>query len=310
MSDKAKLLVEEVAAKPGRVDADKGILHDVLLLGTESRNNVKYPDQTRNDAIPLFEGAKINLSHPAKRDKTALAESVPWDRRFGKAFNVRNTPEGIRGDVKVLKAHPFTKTLLESAQEMPEMFGFSPVMLGVTTPADTDGMETCISIKRVRSVDVVTDPGTTRSLFEEAEAPAAEEEAAQEEAELDPAGKHVEALMLAIQGEVESFLAEQLDASEVGGRVTKHLKHHAKMHHDAKDDEEEEAKEEGAKEEAKEEGKEAEREEEERWALKLNGARTLTEESKPRVNVVKVKSGIKGSTTPTTEQDWAAFLRR
>lgn len=326
MSERTKILIEETLSKPSRVDADKGILYDCLLLGAESRNGVRYPDQTRQDAIPLLEGAKINLSHPSKRDKQALIEPVTWDRRYGKAFEVHNAPDGLRGNVKVLRKHPFTQTLLEAAEEMPEMFGFSPVMVGVCTPPDAHGVETCVKIKKVRSIDIVTDPGTTKSLFEELDMEKElreeeevakeekEEERHEEEAEATSGPTHEAALMHVILDEIEEFLDQKADGTEHAKRIGQHLKHHAKMHHGAKEEEEpkEEAKEE-SKEESKEEKHAEEKEHEEedrRWSYQ--SGRVLTEDSKPKVGTKKAKSGYQPAALQSNGSDdaWLKILRR
>ena len=304
MGDKAKLLIEEVLAKPGRIDKDQGILYDVLLLGPESLNGTRYPDETRAAAVPLFEGVKVNLSHPAKRDKSTLVEPTPWDRRYGRAFDAHNTPDGIRGNVKVLKSHGFTKTLMEAAEEMPEMFGFSPVMLGVCSARDANGVETCVQIKRVKSVDIVTDPGTTKSLFEDldlekelAEEEAPKEAPAEQPQEQEQGPHHDAALMHTILDEIEEFLDRKRDALETSSRIDKHLKHHAKMFHGEKEEEE-------AKESPKEEAKE--KEEEEHFSLS-RGTKVLTEEVKKPVEVKKVKSGVK----PTEAgPNWMSILRK
>ena len=309
MSDTTKVLIEEIYGTPSRVDIENGILHDCLLLGAESRNGTRYPQETRDAALSMFEGAKVNLSHPSKRDKQALIEAVTWDRRYGKAMNCRNTPEGIRGDVKVLKSHNFTKTLMEAAQEMPEMFGFSPVMVGVCSPTDATGVETCVRIKKVKSVDIVTDPGTTKSLWEDADMDKllTEEEKKEDPKlhedelhELEDIEQELKTLIEQVTTELVDFHHEHKDHEQASSRIGQHLKHHAKMHLKGK----EEAEEKPA------EHTEEHKEEDIDWEMTLRGnGKPLIEERKPekRFEVKKVKSGYQA--TQTGDNNWANLLR-
>lgn len=340
---KPKILIEEFLSKPTRIDHEQGVLVDCLLLGPASRNGTDYPLATRERALTLLEGAKVNLSHPARRDKASLAEAVTWDRRIGKAFNLRNTPDGIRGDVKVLKKHPFTSTLMEAAEEMPEMFGFSPVMVGVCRP-EANGRETCVEIKKVKSIDIVTDPGTTRSLFEEydmtqllkelheEEAPPEKKEEPQggskedetlhqeEIEELEGIDEELRALIEQVTAELVDFHHEHQDPERAHKRVGEHIKHHHKMH--LKKEEPKEESKEGEKEESKEE--EEHKEEEDRsWSLLHPEEKVLVEDqhrmalaedqkSGRRVQPKKAKSGYAPSRVGHGDPDenWMKLLRK
>ena len=311
-----KLLMEHVDARPTRVDTEQGILHDCLLLGPTSKNAVSYPDSTREKAIPLFEGAMVNLSHPQvpthlERERIkALAAPVDWNRRYGKASNVRNTPDGLRGDVRVLRKHPFTETLMEAASSMPELFGFSPLMLGLMAPQrDSEGREICLEIKKLRSIDIVTDPGTTRSLFEEWDM-AQEVEKELQEDHLEPQAEKVEedfdeigVLMHAVLNEIDDF-EDHKDPEKAKTRIGKHLKHHHKMHMQGEGE--------------GEEGEEEEKEEQSIWDWSTpridkgpKKEKVLKEENQPaKPPVQKPKSGYSGfPTAPSQDQDWNQFLR-
>jgi hypothetical protein len=261
--NKPKVLVEEIASKP-RVDREAGYLRDVLVLGAVSKNKVVYPSTVREKAVPLFEGARVNLSHTADRSIKALNQPTSFERRVGKLTELRNTPEGVRGNLKLLKKHPWAEVIFESAEESPDLFGLSPVMLGLVGGDDGKGNEICGEIQKVKSVDIVADPGTTRSFFEDTvsgvqEAPRKEisEELAPEPTEETPeasAEQHYEeACRKAILEYVDEVFAGSKTPEEAAKSIKEHLKTHLKMH-------EKEA-------EAEAETEEAEMEEQERQEL-------------------------------------------
>lgn len=255
MATELKKVVTESfdGAAPAKVDRDKGVIHDVLVLGPKSRNGIEYPSTVREAAVEVLNNKRVNLSHSKAVDPTTgklyAVRAVDYDRRLGKVMNLRNTDTGVRGDLKVLKSHPFTATLFEAAEEMPEAFGLSPVMEVAYSKGDP---EICLRVLDCSSVDIVTDGGTVKSLYEEA--PAMEEEAAGEE--LEGEAHHLEdeevdeiACLHKILNLVDEFLdgKGKLAPQEAGKRFTDHLKDHAKKYHGK--EEEEPKEEEAAKEE-------------------------------------------------------------
>ncbi len=211
-----KVLVEAYSG-PVRVDRDAGVIRDCLLLGPVSRNGVTYPDATREAAVALFEGARACLSHPGERTKAALARPRRWEEQVGRYGNVRNGPDGLRGDLKVRKSHPYGPALLEAAEDEPESFGLSPAMLGLTT--GRPGAEVCTSISTVRSVDVVLDPASTRGLFEQEDAP--EDGPTAEQA-------YEQACNQAVTEVVAKALKGEITPEDAGKQVKELLKNHLK----------------------------------------------------------------------------------
>ena len=47
-----------------RVDAAAGVVRGVKILGLTSRNGRSYKPEALAAAIPLYEGAKVNVNHP------------------------------------------------------------------------------------------------------------------------------------------------------------------------------------------------------------------------------------------------------
>lgn len=145
------------------VDADKGVLSGVKLLGAESRNGRRYQAAAMKEAVKLYKGRKIYVDHPTR-------ESAGHDRSMsdwaGTIQNARYESDGIYGDVKLRKASPHFQGIIEAAREFPKDVGFSHVADGESRyEGETEIVE---SIKEVFSVDLVTDPATTAGFFESA----------------------------------------------------------------------------------------------------------------------------------------------
>lgn len=145
-----------------KIDRSAGVIHDVKILGFESRNNRVYPVETLRRAIPLYENARVNLNHPEGNP----AESRKYQDRFGLIKNVRLSPEeGLFGDFYFNPKHAIAEQLLWDAENSPENVGFSHNVQAVLS--DRDGKRVVEEIHLVRSVDLVADPATTTGLFEE-----------------------------------------------------------------------------------------------------------------------------------------------
>lgn len=157
-----EFLVERVSCGPvGRIDAEAGILYDVKVLGPESLNRRLYPRSTIERARGLYEGKKVNVDHPAASQADS-ARSI--DDTCGWLQEVRVAGDSLRGDLHLLKSDPRAPKILEVAQRNPSLFGLSHNVEGkVRRDGDSVIVE---EILRVRSVDIVSDPATTRSLFE------------------------------------------------------------------------------------------------------------------------------------------------
>lgn len=153
-------LVEFVTGVPGaKVDAEAGVVRGVKILGLESQNGRSYDRSAIGKAKGLYEGAKINIDHPATPGTPRGTRD-----RFGVLREVNERSDGLYGDVHYLKSHPMAGPFCEAAERMPSMMGFSHNIEGKT--ARRDGKTIVEEITKVRSVDLVSDPATTRGLFE------------------------------------------------------------------------------------------------------------------------------------------------
>lgn len=157
-------LVEFTTSKGQRlaVDREKGVITGVKILGLESRNGRTYLKQAVAEAVSLYEGAKVNIDHSATG-----AEPRSYKDRMGVIRNPRLGPgnEGLFADFHFNPKHPQAEQLIWDAEHAPESVGFSHVADCRT--ARKGGRVAVEAINSVLSVDLVSDPATTRGLFEQ-----------------------------------------------------------------------------------------------------------------------------------------------
>ena len=162
------MILQEVTAndRPLRVDREKGIIYDVKIIGVKSANKRTYPVDVLAKAAPLYEDATVNINHPVRNDQARGVEDT-----FGAVRGVRvkatGDDPGLYGDLHYLKEHALAGRIAEHAERFANKIGLSH-------NADGTGRQTADgflveSINRVISVDLVKDPATNKSLFEELE---------------------------------------------------------------------------------------------------------------------------------------------
>jgi hypothetical protein len=157
-------LLEITTSNNLKVDRANGVIRDVRILGPDSRNRRRYTGPAISAARPLYEGKQVNFDHPPRTDPDR--ERTIGDRA-GWLENVREVDGGLTGDLHLLTADPRAGKILEAAEKRPDLFGLSHNADGRS--ARRDGTVLVEEITRVRSVDIVSDPATTRSLFESIE---------------------------------------------------------------------------------------------------------------------------------------------
>lgn len=147
------------------VDRENGIIRGVKVLGLESRNNRTYLKEAVARAVGLYEGAKVNVNHPAGSPNQPRC----YEDRLGMLRNVRleQGNGGLRGDFHFNPKHALAEQLIWDAEHSPENVGFSHNVEARCTRKD--GKTVVEEITRVVSVDLVADPATTRGLFEHVE---------------------------------------------------------------------------------------------------------------------------------------------
>lgn len=154
-------LTETTYSAELRVDEENAVILGVKVLGADSANNRTYEAAAMEQAARLYEGSEVNIDHPDRGtpdlDRT-LAEG------FGVLENVKQRGDAVYADLKYLKTHPLAEMVIERANRMPGNFGLSHNAEG--TVRMEDGRQIVESIETVRSVDLVRNPATNKSLFE------------------------------------------------------------------------------------------------------------------------------------------------
>lgn len=155
------LLEVSIPSDAMHVDREKAVISGVRILGPSSLNGRKYTPEAIQKAAALYENRPVNVDHPEDVNK-------PHQRsvrdRFGWLKNVHYHNDGLEGELHYLKTHPQTEQVLEAADRNPALFGLSHNADGRLVQ---HGKEYLVEeIVGVRSVDLVADPATTKSLFE------------------------------------------------------------------------------------------------------------------------------------------------
>lgn len=154
-----------VAQEALRVDRSgaRPVVRGVKIVGLTSKNRREYPAQTLKEALPLYEGAKINDDHPRGSATSARTYGERMGNVLKGSVNFREG-HGIYGDVSINPKHALAEQFLDDAEHAPENVALSHNILGrITYRGDIAVVE---KITRVISVDVVGDPGSTNGLFE------------------------------------------------------------------------------------------------------------------------------------------------
>ena len=159
-----------------RIDRAAAMLREVKILGLHSRNGRRYRPEALIEAVPLYEGARVNVNHPSG-DPTAPRD---YRDRLGSLENVRyRESQGLFADFRFNPKHALAEQLVWDAENAPGNVGFSH---NIQAQLRRDGDQWIVErILKVHAVDLVADPATTQGLFESA-TKAAVDRAAQEAA--------------------------------------------------------------------------------------------------------------------------------
>lgn len=141
---------------PGfRVDRESRTIFDVCLLGPESRNGYKYSAEVIAEAATSYNRKPVYLNHaPASgnRDVSGVA---------GKIANPRMKDGRLYGDIKAIGVNG--DMLLDLAESDVDGIGMSH-LTDATSVVRRD--KTVVKIGKIKSVDLVDNPATTKTLKE------------------------------------------------------------------------------------------------------------------------------------------------
>lgn len=141
------------------MDTAAGVIRGVKVLGLISQNGRRYLPAAIAKAAPLYEGIGVFLDHPARPNEQRSARD-----RIGWLEKVQVQNDGLYADLHLLTSDPTAAKILEAAQKRPDLFGLSHNAEGKGT--HEAGVFVVAEITEVKSVDLVADPATNRSLFE------------------------------------------------------------------------------------------------------------------------------------------------
>lgn len=145
--------------KEAKIDEDLNVIKNVAIISKESKNNRIYSDEALNDVIELAEGAKSFADHPVK----GMIRSVKM--LIGKLTNAHKVDGKGYADFEILENHK--NWIFPIAKQMPEVAGMSIIARGKISPEkDERGREVVESVSELKSIDLVSEPATTKSLFE------------------------------------------------------------------------------------------------------------------------------------------------
>lgn len=145
--------------KQGDVSADSPVVSRVKVLGIESKNGRKYPIEVMRKALEKYEGAIVNIDHPAG------SEPRSYEDRFGRLTNARMEADGIYADLAYNPKHPLAEGFQWWVKNDPKAIGLSH-NAQAKTKMNQEGVEEIEEIVKVDSVDLVAEPATTAGLME------------------------------------------------------------------------------------------------------------------------------------------------
>lgn len=150
-------------ASESEVDSEAGIIRNVLYCGNESLNGYSIPPEAFRDAArvkELYEGVPVFLNHTDKNPRNRDVRDAA-----GIALNPRFEGGRPRGDILAFKETDAGKLLLAFARSKvaAKRVGFSHV----GSYQFNDKLTAVESVKEVVSLDLVTSPATTKTLYEQ-----------------------------------------------------------------------------------------------------------------------------------------------
>lgn len=146
-----------------KIDLDAGVIRNVKIIGTSSKNGYDYPPKTLEAAVSKYEGVEVNVDHPDRDKPNAERRMIEG---WGVVRDVRHEADGNHGDLHFLKTHSETPLILERINRFGSHIGLShnaKAKMARTKPGQRPYIE---SIEHVMSVDLVRKPATTNGLFE------------------------------------------------------------------------------------------------------------------------------------------------
>ena len=187
---------------------EDGIIRDVLIHGSVSRNRRRYDAKAMADVARLSEGIAVYCDHPSSIDRDRKGRAA--GDRFGILRDVRLVESAgkhqVRGDLHHLQSHPLSERVGEDLRRGLNLFGLS--LLADGSGRSEKGTTIVESVESLKEIDLVTNPATAVSLREQAEEATADPPAAEppkEEKKEEAAEKNADAELVS---SIEAVLQE------------------------------------------------------------------------------------------------------
>ena len=144
-----------------KVDREKGIIHNVKLLGFISKKGTVYPPEIIRAALPKYQNRPVNIDHIEPNSRRSLRDRIGVVRNV---TMVEGADGGLFGTFHFNPEHSMAKQIAWDAENNPEALGFSHDTRG--SSRYSAGKRFCESIDRVLSFDLVANPASTDGMFE------------------------------------------------------------------------------------------------------------------------------------------------
>lgn len=158
-------LTEAISFGPdleSRIDEANGIIKDVKVLGKYSKNGRRYTDPVHDQCIQLAEGATVYRNHPANESNTRQVEE-----RFGVLNGLyKKNGETYARQLKLNTHSSYYKQFLWECRNNPRGIGLS-INADGDGKKDRQGILDVTKLYEIYSVDVVDNPATTLTLWEQ-----------------------------------------------------------------------------------------------------------------------------------------------
>jgi len=146
------------------------IVEGVKVLGLESRNGRSYLREAVKKALPKYEGKWVYIDHrllSASLPPGSTEQPRGIAEKFARIINARiDETGGIRSDLKFNPRHPFCQIFLGWLETDTEALGLSHSVEGLMRRDTTTNKDIVYEITDVESVDIVSEPATTKSILE------------------------------------------------------------------------------------------------------------------------------------------------
>lgn len=208
--------LQEAFGNTPRIDADKGVIHDVVLLTGKktSKNRTHYMDSALQEAATRYDGAKMYIDHPSSGDGSRSVRDLG-----GVYHNVRREGDQIRGDLHLLESQGIRDLIIPIAKARPSGVGLSIKDKGRVS--EKDGVTFVESFKpgASYSIDFVTDVSTNKDLFESNRTDESEEENMLKlsDTKLEDLAKENPALCEQLRNEGKASLMKELEEAKAKG---------------------------------------------------------------------------------------------